>query len=223
MPRHSFMSSTFVRARPAVLALALAMLLSGCQGGATPSSSPTETSTTTAPPASSASVPEASATPSAPAVYKPADAQGKAQNVPVPVMPELAKENSKAGLEAFIGYWYATFSYATESGDLGPWTATTDTSNSVAAAYRTALERNYTQGRWMAGGHISTPAIEVNWTPGAAVQEARVQVIQSEIQYFNSDGTAGKDATPASNIAEAVFIKFTDGSWRVTDNGMIVG
>ncbi|WP_178993621.1 DUF6318 family protein [Paenarthrobacter nitroguajacolicus] len=138
-------------------------------------------------------------------------------------MPELAKENSKAGLEAFIGYWYATFSYATESGDLGPWTATTDTSNSVAAAYRTALERNYTQGRWMAGGHISTPAIEVNWTPGAAVQEARVQVIQSEIQYFNSDGTAGKDATPASNIAEAVFIKFTDGSWRVTDNGMIVG
>ncbi|WP_416430255.1 DUF6318 family protein [Paenarthrobacter nicotinovorans] len=75
--------------------------------------------------------------------YKPADAKGKAENVPVPVMPELAKENSKAGLEAFIGYWYATYSYATETGDLGPWVEITGTSNPVTAAYMGALERNH--------------------------------------------------------------------------------
>ncbi|VXB86862.1 conserved exported hypothetical protein [Arthrobacter sp. 9V] len=224
MSRLSFASFPSAHVRPAVFGLTAMILLSGCQGGSAPGSPPSESSSTTASPTFSVSAPAASATPVAPpAVYKPADATGKAQNVPVPVMPELAKENSKAGLEAFIGYWYATFSYATETGDLDPWVATTDTSNAVAAAYRKALERNFSQGMWMVGGTISTPVIDVLWTDGAATQEAKVQVIQSEIRYFNADGTSGKDATPGSNIAEAVFAKFTDGMWRVTDNGMIVG
>ncbi|UXM92124.1 DUF6318 family protein [Paenarthrobacter sp. JL.01a] len=205
----------------AALLVAAAVLLAGCQGG--PGPSPSGQGTTPAP-TFSVSVPAASATPTAVAgVYKPADANGKAQNVPVPVMPELAKENSKAGLEAFIGYWYATYSYATETGDLGPWIRTTDTSNTVAAAYKKALERNYSDGRWMVGGKITTPAIDIAWTAGAATQEARVQVLQSGIQYFNADGTQGREPTPPSNIAEAVFLKFTAGSWLVTDNGLIVG
>jgi hypothetical protein len=106
MSRHSFASFSFVRVRTAVLALTAALLLSSCQGGSAPGGPPSETGSTTASPTASVSVPSASATPSAPPVYKPADAKGKAENVPVPVMPELAKENSKAGLEAFIGYWY---------------------------------------------------------------------------------------------------------------------
>ena len=109
MSRLSFAPFPFVHFRRAVFGLTAIVLLSGCQGGSTPNASPSETSSTTASPSSSASSPAASATPRAPppSVYKPADAMGKAQNVPVPEMPELAKENSKAGLEAFIGYWYA--------------------------------------------------------------------------------------------------------------------
>ncbi|MFJ4227111.1 DUF6318 family protein, partial [Paenarthrobacter nicotinovorans] len=85
----------------AVLFVAAAVLLSGCQGGSGPSASASGPSTTTTSPTVSVSVPAASATPSSTGAYKPADAKGKAENVPVPVMPELAKENSKAGLEAF--------------------------------------------------------------------------------------------------------------------------
>ncbi len=109
MSRLSFATFPFVHVRTAVFGLTAIVLLSGCQGGSAPSASPSETSSTTASPTLSVSAPAVSATgiPTAAAVYKPADATGKAQNVPVPVMPELAKENSKAGLEAFIGYWYA--------------------------------------------------------------------------------------------------------------------
>ncbi|WP_454809294.1 DUF6318 family protein [Paenarthrobacter nitroguajacolicus] len=224
MPRHSFMSSSFVRARPAVLALALAMLLSGCQGGATPSSSPTETSTTTAPPASSAPVPEASATPSAPAVYRPADAQGKAQNVPVPVMPELAKENSKAGLEAFLGYWYATYSYAIETGDLAAWEKITDTTIPVAVAHEKSVNLNHIDGRWMAGGRLTTPVIEVAWDDSeSTTYSARVQVIQEAIQYFDAGGAKGQEDSAATNTADAVFAKYLGNAWKVTDYGTIVG
>jgi len=209
------------------VALAVAVVLSGCQSATTPGSEASLTSSTATAPTSGATPPEApplAATDAAtPAIYKPADAQGKAQNVPVPVMPELAKENSKAGLEAFIGYWYATFSLATETGDLEPWSHITVLSSPVAAAYVKAIERNYSQGRWMVGGRVSTPVIDIVWTEGASVQEARVQVIQTEAHYFNADGIEGRAPTPSTNIAEAVFSKFGEGSWVVTDNGMIVG
>ncbi|MGF4044659.1 DUF6318 family protein [Paenarthrobacter nitroguajacolicus] len=221
MPRHSFMSSSFVRARPAVLALALAMLLSGCQGGATPSSSPTETSTTTAPPASSAPVPEASATPSAPAVYRPADAQGKAQNVPVPVMPELAKENSKAGLEAFIGYWFQLLSYAYETGDTARAKDLSSESCLLCADLLSGVATNYTEGRWLVGGKYQTPVIDVIWEPSAASQPAKVQVLQQQILYLNADGSYGREPTAAINDAAAFFGEFADGSWSATDLGVI--
>ncbi|MCR1163000.1 DUF6318 family protein [Paenarthrobacter sp. UW852] len=218
--RATFSSSD---ARTFVVGSVLVLLLGGCQGGSTPSEPPSAITTTTAPPASSATMPAASATSSSSAAYKPADANGKAQNVPVPVMPELAKENSKAGLEAFIGYWYATYSYAIETGDLSSWSEVTDTTNPLAASYVKAIERNYSQGRWIVGGTVTAPTIEVQWIDAAVRQQARVQVVQTEAHYFNADGSAGLKSTPASNIAEAVFLEFQGHNWRVVDNGMIVG
>ena len=199
-----------------------AVLLSGCQGGS-PGTGSSETHTTTASPTSSASSPAASATPSSSGAYKPADAQGKAQNVPVPVMPELAKENSKAGLEAFIGYWYATYSYATETGDLGPWSQSTDVTTVSGAAYKKAVELNYTKGRWVVGGRITTPVIEVLWQEGLNTQSAKVQVLQEQILYFDADGSSGQQGTPEFNTAEAVKATYRGNSWQVTDNGLIVG
>lgn len=218
-------SATFSSVRPwtAVMALTMAVLLSGCQGGPAPSTQPSESSSTTASPATSAPVPTASATPSAPAAYKPADAEGKAENVPVPVMPELAKENSKAGLEAFIGYWYATYSYATETGDLGAWSQSTDVTTVSGAAYKKAVELNYAKGRWVVGGRITTPVIEVLWQEGLETQSAKVQVLQEQIQYFDADGSSGQQQTPEFNTAEAVKATYRGNSWQVIDNGLIVG
>ena len=212
----SRLSSAFLSSLLAVL------LLSGCQGGP-PGAGPSETSTTTASPTLSVSVPADSATSGTPGAYKPADAKGKAQNVPVPVMPELAKENSKAGLEAFIGYWYATYSYATETGDLEPWSLGTDTTTVSGAAYKKAVELNYTSGRWVAGGRISTPVIEVFWKEGSDPQPAKVQVLQEQIEYFDADGSSGQQTTPAYNTAEAVMVTYRSGRWQVVDNGLVVG
>ena len=210
----------------AVFGLTAALLLTGCQGG--PPSSPSETSSTTASPTSGVSSPGPSATESSgsatpAAVYKPADAKGKAQNVPVPVMPELAKENSHAGLEAFIRYWYATYSYATETGDVGPWSLATDTTTVSGAAYKKAIDANYSDGSWLAGGKIATPSIEVLWQSGADFQVAKVQVIQEEIGYFYANATVRQKISEASNTAEAVKAVYENGLWQVIDNGLILG
>ncbi|MDD7834686.1 DUF6318 family protein [Paenarthrobacter sp. AB444] len=207
----------------AALFIAAAVILTGCQGGPGPSASPSGPGTTPAP-TLSVSVPAPSATPTAVAgVYKPADSKGKAENVPVPVMPELAKENSKAGLEAFIGYWYATYSYAIETGDLTAWRNITNMAIPVAIAHNDSVRLNYIEGRWMAGGRLVTPRVDVTWNSNPdRIQSAKVQVIQEAIQYYDAGGTKGQADSAATNTADAVFAKYGDG-WQVTDYGSIVG
>jgi len=222
MPRLTYAALLPLRARTAAIVVVAAVLLSGCQGGS-PTAGNSETHTTTASPTSSVSSPVASAAPPSSGAYKPADASGKAQNVPVPVMPELAKENSKAGLEAFIRYWYATYSYATETGDLGPWSLATDTTTESGAAYKKAIDANYASGSWLVGGRISVPRIEVLWQPGVGSQVAKVQVIQEEIDYLDANATVRQRTSEASNTAEAVEVTFRNGAWQVVGNGLILG
>ncbi|WOH19099.1 DUF6318 family protein [Paenarthrobacter sp. GOM3] len=192
-------------------------LLTGCS---TPDSPPSTTNTTTATPASSASAASPSATPSAPGAYKPADAKGKAQNVPVPVMPELAKENSEAGLEAFIGYWYAQLSYVDETGNMSAWLPLNSPNCRLCAQLQKSGEDAYINGRWIAGGRIRVPVIHVQWST-ENVPAATVQVIQERIDYYNADGSVGRVRSEASNDAFAFFAKHIEGAWTVVDLGVI--
>ncbi|MGR0160741.1 DUF6318 family protein [Paenarthrobacter nitroguajacolicus] len=216
------MSSSFVRARPAVLALALAMLLTSCQGGDTPSSPPSETGSTTAgTPTSSGAVPAAPATPIAPAPYKPADANGKAQNVPVPVMPELAKENSKAGLEAFIGYWYAQLSYSYETGSTEHLTPLSSSTCALCTSLRKGVESAWQDGRWIAGATIKSATIETDFNPSVSAQVATVQVIQEPIEIRARDGSLYQEPTAATNSASRAALTFENQRWILTGLGLI--
>ncbi len=108
-------TSFFVRRRGvcAVLVVLTLLPVTACtSGGTTPgataapeSSSPTASLTPTPSPTPTAS-------------YKPADASGRAQNVPVPVLPDAAKAETKEGLEAFARYWFQLLSYGYETGDV---------------------------------------------------------------------------------------------------------
>ncbi|MET4619125.1 hypothetical protein ABIE18_000548 [Arthrobacter sp. 2762] len=224
MPRLSFASFSVLTVRFAAAALGVSLLLSGCQGGSSPGSPPLETGSTTASPTPGASgsgapvVPSGSAAPSG--LYKPADAKGKAQNVPLPVMPELAKENTKEGLEAFIRYWYAQLSYVDETGDMSSWLPLISRDCRLCVRLQESGEDGYTKGRWLAGGKISVPVIEVHWS-AETVKVAKVQVIQEQIDYYNPDGSAGRTRSEASNDAFALFASFDKSTWIVVDLGVI--
>ncbi|WP_458108320.1 DUF6318 family protein [Arthrobacter sp. R3-55] len=221
MSRLSFATFPSVRPWTVAVGLTLTLLVSGCQGGSPPSGKTSEPSTTTASPATSASVPAASATPSASAVYKPADAKGKAENVPVPVMPELAKENSKAGLEAFIGYWFQLLSYAYETGDSSSTSYLASSTCALCQHLAKSVDANYTDGRWLIGGRFRAPVAEASWDADSSSQQGRVQVIQEEIHYMDGNGTESRGLTMATNDAAAFFAKYQGGSWVVTDLGII--
>lgn len=224
MPRHSFVSLSLFRARSAAVALAVALLLSGCQGGTAPISTTSQTGTTTATPTSSVASPhtppETLTADPAPAVYKPADANGKAQNVPVPVMPELAKENSKAGLEAFIGYYYAIKNFANETGDTRELSSLNSPECVACSKLLDGTADSYINGRWMAGGRIRIPTIELGWKADDPSQLATVQLIQDAIAYYNADGSEGRPASGATNSA-FVFVARFQTSWKVVEIGVI--
>ncbi|MEV4953454.1 DUF6318 family protein [Paenarthrobacter nitroguajacolicus] len=221
MSRHSFASFSCVRVRTAVLALTAALLLSSCQGGSAPGGPPSETSSTTASPTASVSVPSASATAVSPAVYKPADAKGKAQNVPVPVMPELAKENSKAGLEAFIGYWYAQLSYSYETGQTEQLTPLSRSTCALCTSLRKGVESGWQEGRWIAGATIRSTSVEADFDPTVSTQVAAVQVIQEPIEIRTPDGSLYQEPTAATNSASRAALTFEDQRWILIDLGLL--
>ncbi|MFE4195779.1 DUF6318 family protein [Paenarthrobacter sp. NPDC056912] len=136
-------------------------------------------------------------------------------------MPELAKENSKAGLEAFIGYWFQLLSYAYETGETERVKALSSGSCALCTDLLSGVATNYTEGRWLVGGRYRTPVIEVLWQASATPQPAKVQVLQEEILYMNPDGSNGRKPTAATNDAAAFFGVFSDGSWSTTDLGVI--
>ncbi|MFF2317648.1 DUF6318 family protein [Arthrobacter sp. NPDC058097] len=206
---------------PVISAIAgSAIVLSACSGGGNPQAGPTGTAAVS--PAQSASgsasaTPSATPTPKATPVYKPADAKGRAQNVPVPVKPALADKNTKEGLEAFTKYWYALLNYGFETGDSSSWQKLTSGSCEFCNILKKSLAVGYKEGRWQAGGRLSTPSVEPDFEAGAASQQVVVQVIQEATQYYKADKSVGRSPAPGSNTASVVVATYSGGRWAVSD------
>ncbi|WP_426998510.1 DUF6318 family protein [Pseudarthrobacter sp. N5] len=206
-------STRFRLAGVAALA-ACALTLSACQGGGTPGNTGTTTASVT---------PSATPTPTPTpiAVYKPADAKGKAQNVPVPVKPALADENSKAGLEAFTKYWFALLNYGFETGDSSAWEKLIQPGCLFCENLKSTIETGYKLDRWQAGGRISAPIIDATVAEGAPTQQVMVQVIQETTDFYKADGSIGRAPEPASNTASVVIASYKDGAWIVSDMHLV--
>ncbi|MBT2535298.1 DUF6318 family protein [Arthrobacter sp. ISL-69] len=210
-------TSPFTRLRysaAAVLA-ASALVLTACNdGGNPPGNDPTSPSASESASASATSSP----TPTPSAAYKPADAKGKAQNVPVPVLPEAAKAETKEGLEAFAKYWYSTLSYAYETGELTPMNQISG-EGCLNCEEATKVIANWnSDGRWLEGGKVTTPAIETTFkvAPDGNYQVV-VQVQQSEIRAYKSDGSRSDSVIPPSDVAQIFMAKWSLDHWQLVD------
>ena len=207
-PRTSVSARSFI-----IGSLATVLTLTACGNSTQPqSASPTVSVSASA---------TATSSPSPTAVYRPADAKGKAENVPVPVLPEAAKANSKEGVEAFARYWFQALSYAYETGDMAVWSAMTSAECVFCNRIKQGLESAYVKGRWVVGGKMTTPSVEVNFKSEALSQQVTIQTIQSQIDYYDADGSVGQPSTPPSNSAIVMIGAFESGSWKVKDLGLI--
>lgn len=208
-------SLIFRRRDVAAAALAVSLLLTtACSSGESP---PGNAPAAEPPSASTASSPTATPSPTQTPSYKPADASGKAQNVPVPVLPEAAKAETKEGLEAFARYWFAQLDFAYETGAISGITSVSAPGCEFCSNIIGALATNYEGDRWLAGGHIETPSISTTYkTQAGGEYQVVVQVQQTGITYFDSDGAQFRTSTPSSDTGNVMVIVFTNGQWLLT-------
>ena|GEM_PF-531793 len=205
--------------RPAAVVVATvvaaSLLLPGCSspappvaGSGTPGQSAPSLSATAAPTNPPTTVP-------APApAYKPATAAGPAQNVPVPVLPAKAKEFSKEGLEAFATYWYATLSYAFETGDAGPMLAISDPGCKPCNAMKEGVATGYADGSWITGGQMHVLSADSAF---ALIDDGTYQVItmvrQEHVVYYAADKSIVEDMGVKASVADIVVGKYANGRW----------
>lgn len=215
MTSQNLSTSRRVRCGAAALIVGFAVALSGCNSGDSPgpggTSSPVaaETPTATATP---------SPTPTPSAVYKPADASGPAQNVPVPVLPEVAKTETKEGLEAFAKYWFELLNYAYQTGDVGGLESVTSPDCDYCSKLSTSLTTNYQGDRWLSGGRITLPVSTTTFEKSADGNfQVILQVLQSPISYYEAGGREFRTASNGSNTGNVLLANFEAGAWRVND------
>jgi hypothetical protein len=192
-----------------------ALLLTGCNSGGDPNNGGTSSESPTA-----SSTASPSPTPTATPVYVPASASGPAQNVPVPVLPEVAKTETKEGLEAFARYWFQLLSYGYETGDTKPLEGVSGPNCVFCAGLRDGLVAAWNDGQWVLGGTIETPSIDAQLNPGSP-SHATVQVIQAQIDIRKSDGGLYQDPTKATNTASLATGTFGNSGWVMTDLSLI--
>ncbi|MDR6415755.1 hypothetical protein J2808_002496 [Pseudarthrobacter sulfonivorans] len=145
----------------------------------------------------------------------PASASGRAQNVPVPVLPEVAKKKTKEGLEAFVGYWYATLSYAYETGDTEPLESASGPACGSCAKVKTEVTEWHSDGRWMAGGKMHVEGVHSDFIEtGTAEYQAVVQVYQDTTDYYLADATLKGSVPRQPAIGDIVIAGFGASGWK---------
>lgn len=197
-PRTSVSARSFV-----IGSLAAALTLTACENTTQPqSASPTVSASPTATP-----------TPTQTAVYKPADAKGKAENVPLPVLPEAAKANSKEGVEAFARYWYELLNYGFETGRLAPIQEVTGANCAMCSKVFPGIEKWSSDGRWIVGSKIQVQAVTSKFLADNGVYQVAVQSQQSAGTLHNSDGSVGQNVAASGVLGDLVIATYVEGRW----------
>ncbi|MBO0895992.1 hypothetical protein J0915_05470 [Arthrobacter sp. zg-ZUI10] len=145
--------------------------------------------------------------------------KGPAENVPLPVMPELARQESREGLEAFAAHWYELANYGYATGDVEPVRAVSGDTCLVCDGYYRTLASGYVDEDWIAGGEVhvegvTTPSYDFVPTADGYFQ-AIITITQEPLVYYGPEGyqgTAKGIGIPLEQIMEAEFL---DGGWHV--------
>ncbi|MEV5053571.1 DUF6318 family protein [Arthrobacter sp. LAR12-1-1.1] len=187
--------------------------VTACNGGGTPPPG--------SPPADSQS-PSASSTPSAAptptASYKPADATGRAQNVPVPELPEAAKAETKEGAIAFAKHWYTLLNYAYQTGEFRLMDQVTDSSCRLCAKVRPGIVEWNSEGRWIAGGLVRAKGAYTNFVKTSqGGYQVTTQLEQSAGTLYRADSSVEKSVPASQVLADIMILRFSDGRWMAMD------
>ncbi|REE02974.1 DUF6318 family protein [Citricoccus muralis] len=205
--------------------VAVGLVLAGCSGdggeGASSSAAPsaTEVSTGSASPTGTGSD-SASPSSSASGTYEPATETSPATNVPIPEMPEAAKEPTEEGLEAAVEFWWEAAYYLQLTGESGPFEAISAEECIICQDQLSNWKDLYGSGGWSTGSEFDIERLVVDLNDdgtGTTVME----VIEGPTHQYRSSGEeyASEDADKTFQTSWSGYATFDDpsGHWIIEE------
>ena len=222
-------------ARGLALATFTALTLSGCGGESTTARDGQSPSATPSASADAASTPNPQGTatgsalpedwrPEEPAVlatgmqvpddYEPATLEHPARNVPKPVMPAEAAEETEAGAQAFLNYRADAQWYAMQTGDTVPVRNATAPECRNCTEQFDEIEALYRNGGWAAGGWETVKIPEGSFEKRAdGGYNLPVSVnSRGSLTFSNSKIGVKQEPYKGADILD-IYIDFRDGKW----------
>ena len=153
--------------------------------------------------------------------YVPASADGPAQNVPKPQMPEAMKEETEEGAKAAVAYWWDTLYYLQQTGDAEPMLEVSSEDCNYCQRYAKGLENVYAEGHWHSGSKPSvTSSLVGGNNPQKRALALTLLISFGDGVHFNPDGTRNEELTTAAAKDEPWYndVRFNPdrGRWDVT-------
>jgi hypothetical protein len=225
MFRTGFRPADLSVARLGALGLAAVLVLGGCSGANDDSGAEAaEGSSKSASPSGSAgpgddATKSASATPtptpSPTAAYKPASAEGPAENVPLPVMPELAKQESSEGLREFARYWYALLNYSFETGKADRLKQVSGPDCVLCKRAYEMLDIGYENEDWILGGKFIVHGTQSSYVLTSKSQyQVLIHVEQDPLEYRGPEAKVYEtDEGLSSDTVHMLEATYADGGW----------
>ncbi len=196
--------------RTSALALSSLLLVAGCAG------SPSADMSSPGPDSGPA---PATATPTPTPTYKPASADGPAENVPVPEMPAIAKEHTEEGLKAFIEYYYDLIDYSYESQSTDLLSQYTNPLCGTCSQIVYDIQTDHAAGAWRVGGETNLDLVYVDMSERPMGYKYG-QVKFNQKSFINHDSKTDRSANDANwGIKWQMFFKAAANGWIVVDMG----
>lgn len=158
--------------------------------------------------------------------YVPATAQHPALNVPEPVMPEVAKEQTFEGAKAFLEYWVEAKNYNIETGKVSPVKELVTPNWPEEREMYEAIDQEYKADGWVEG---SLAKLEIPDEDFNVVYEGLYDVIvyhtENPGKLYDKNGKV-KEEIPAFNTSHqptVITLKFENGRWAVDGSSGIQG
>lgn len=149
------------------------------------------------------------------AEYVPASLDGPAQNVPKPVMPALAREESREGAQAFLDYWSDAMWYAYQTGDTSYARDITSVSCEVCADELSEVNRVYQGGQWLTGGRQVLELQESTVSRAAdGIYKPVVKYRNDHVRLVEKSGVVDRvppDSKPLEPLL--VYLNYAEDKW----------
>ncbi|WP_155852917.1 DUF6318 family protein [Arthrobacter sp. H14] len=139
-------------------------------------------------------------------------------------MPEAATKETKAGLLAFVEYWYEAVSYSYVSGDTQRLRTLAGGNCSSCENLVKLVRDSHAADKWMVGGKLTVLRSETDFVPNSTGRyQVLVEFEQEKLRVYNHNGVKAETEVSKEPFYHLFVATYTGDGWSLVDTGPPTG